>query len=88
MLTIYSKNNCPACSNAKTFLTKMDIPFTEIKIDEVPEAKAFVLAENHRQIPQIYNEGKLFVQGGWLGLMKMTENEIRTILYGAESIAA
>lgn len=86
MLQIYSKNNCPACINTKTLLKKYNIEYEEIKIDEVPEAKAFVLAEGHRQIPQIYNKGELFVKGGWLGLMEMEETEIKALLYGKEKL--
>lgn len=88
MLTVYSKTNCPACVNAKNLLTKYNINFNEVKIDENPEAKEFVLAEGHRQVPQIYNGDELFVQGGWLGLMKMSESDIRNILYGTEALAA
>lgn len=88
MLTVYSKTNCPACVNAKNLLNKYSIEFKEVKIDEDQAAKDFVLSEGHRQVPQIYNGNKLFVQGGWLGLMKMSESEIRTILYGNEQLAA
>lgn len=77
MLTIYSKNNCPFCTQAKNLLTQRGVEFSEIKIDEVPEARDFVLSEGHRTVPQIYKDGKLFVQGGFQGLSKLTEAELK-----------
>lgn len=82
MLTIYSKNGCPACVSAANFLTNLDVPFTTVKIDEDDNAKQFVLGRMHRSVPQIYHGDKLFVVGGWLGLMKMSEDEIKAALYG------
>tara|TARA_R110000822_G_scaffold12052_5_gene43530 strand:+ start:77 stop:325 length:249 start_codon:yes stop_codon:yes gene_type:complete len=77
MLTVYSKNNCPFCVQAKNLLTLKGVEFTEIKIDETPEAREFVLAEGHRTVPQIYKDGTLFVQGGYQGLSKLTEEELK-----------
>jgi glutaredoxin 3 len=77
MLTVYSKNNCPFCVQAKNLLTLKNIPFTEIKIDEDSTAKEFVLNEGHRTVPQIYLDGKLFVQGGYQGLSKLTEDQLK-----------
>ena len=82
MLTIYSKSNCAGCIAAANFLTSLEVPFTTIKIDEDDNAKQFVLGRMHRSVPQIYHGDKLFVEAGWLGLMKMTKEEINTILYG------
>jgi len=39
MLTVYSKNNCPFCTQAKSLLTAKSIAFQEIKIDEDAAAK-------------------------------------------------
>ena len=77
MLTVYSKNNCPFCVQAKNLLTLKGIEYEEIKIDENPEAREFVLAEGHRTVPQIYKDGVLFVQGGYQGLSKLTESELK-----------
>ena len=77
MLTVYSKNNCPFCVQAKNLLTLKGIEYEEIKIDENPEAKEFVLSEGHRTVPQIYKDGVLFVQGGYQGLSKLTESELK-----------
>lgn len=77
MLTVYSKNNCPFCVQAKNLLALKNIPFTEVKIDEDAAAKDFVLSEGHRTVPQIYKDGKLFVQGGFQGLSKLTEDQLK-----------
>lgn len=77
MLTVYSKNHCPFCDQAKALLKSKSIPFEEIKIDETPEAREFIVAEGHRTVPQIYKDGKLFVEGGFNGLRKLTEDQLK-----------
>jgi glutaredoxin 3 len=73
MITVYSKNNCPYCVQAKSLLELKGITFEEVKIDEVPEAREFVVGEGHRTVPQIYQDGKLLVEGGFQGLKKQDE---------------
>ena len=77
MLTVYSKNNCPFCDQAKALLKLKNIQFEEIKVDENPEARQFIVNEGHRTVPQIYKDGKLFVQGGYQGLARLDESELR-----------
>jgi glutaredoxin len=77
MLTVYSKNHCPFCDQAKALLKRKNIAFEEIKIDEVQEARQFVMESGHRTVPQIYNNGKLFVEGGYTGLAKLSDEEIK-----------
>ena len=76
MLTIYSKNNCPFCEQAKNFLKLKNINFGEINIDQDPEARRFITEHGHRTVPQIYFNNKIFVEGGFQGLSKMTTEEI------------
>lgn len=83
MLTVYSKNNCPFCEQAKGLLTKKDIPFEVVKIDENHEAREWLLEQQHRTVPQIYQDGKLFVEGGFQGLAKLSDEELQTRLAGA-----
>lgn len=83
MLTVYSKTNCPACINAKVILDKYGVSYEEINMDENQEAKEFIISEGHRQAPQIYRGKDVFIQGGYLGLMKMSEEEVKKLLYGA-----
>ena len=77
MLTIYSKNQCAFCEQAKALLKSKDIAFEEIKIDENAEAREFILSEGHRTVPQIYKDGKIFVQGGFQGLRQLNEEELK-----------
>jgi glutaredoxin 3 len=77
MLTVYSKNNCPFCVQAKNLLKLKNIAFEEINVEENPDARTFIVAEGHRTVPQIYKDGKLFVQGGFQGLSKLTEDQLK-----------
>ena len=80
MLTIYSKNNCHFCTKAKGLLEMKGIPFEEIKVDEKPEAREFVMNQGHRSVPQIYKDGQLFVEGGYTGLAKLSDDELKAKL--------
>jgi glutaredoxin len=83
MLKVYSKNNCPFCEQAKGLLTKKGIQFDVVKIDEDNEAREWLLEQNHRTVPQLYLDGKLFVEGGYQGLAKLTDEELKARLAGA-----
>jgi glutaredoxin 3 len=72
MITVYSKNNCPYCVQAKNLLKLKGVEFEEIRIDQDSEAREFVLGEGHRTVPQIYQDGKLLVEGGYQGLSKQS----------------
>lgn len=68
MITLYSKHLCPYCVQAKNLLESKGIAFVEVRIDEDDEAKEFVVSQGHRTVPQIYQDGKLLVEGGYTGL--------------------
>lgn len=76
-LTVYSKTVCPFCVNAKNYLKNKNISFEEINIEQDEQARQFILEKGHRTVPQIYFQGQLFVEGGFQGLSKMTEADIR-----------
>ncbi len=76
MLTIYSKTVCPYCVQAKNYLTAKNINFNDVNIEEDDDAREFVQSQGHRSVPQIYYQGKLFVEGGWQGLSKMSTEDI------------
>ena len=76
MLTIYSKNNCPFCVMAKNYLENKNINYREVNIEEDAEAREFIQSQGLRTVPQIFMDGKIFVQGGWSGLSKMTADDI------------
>ena len=80
MLTVYSKNHCPFCDQAKALLNSKSIPFTEVKIDEDADARAFIVGEGHRTVPQIYKDGALFVSGGFNGLRQLNEDQLKAAL--------
>ena len=76
MLTIYSKTVCPYCVNAKNYLKSKNISFRDVNIEQNEEARLFIQAQGHRSVPQIYLNGRLFVEGGCAGLSKMSAQEI------------
>jgi mycoredoxin len=58
-LIVYSASWCRDCREAKRFLTKHNIPFTEIDIEETPGAADEVLENvGKRAIPQFVMDGK------------------------------
>lgn len=80
-LVLYTKNNCPYCAKAKAFLQIREVEFREINIDTNSEAKDWVIKNNHKTMPQIYYDDytvdspKIFVEGGYDGLAKLTPRE-------------
>jgi glutaredoxin 3 len=76
MLTIYSKTVCPYCVQAKNFLQAKKINFREINIEQDIEAREFITQQGLRTVPQIFMDGKIFVEGGWAGLSKMSAEDI------------
>ena len=76
-LTVYSKNNCSFCVQAKNFLAKHDIPFDEINIEQDATARKMIVEQGLRTVPQIFLGDDLFVAGGWNGLSKLMPDDIR-----------
>ena len=76
MLTVYSKNYCPFCDKAKHLLKTKNIAYKEIKIDEDQEAREWLIGQGHRTAPQIYKGEELFVEGGYQGLAKLSDDEL------------
>jgi glutaredoxin 3 len=79
MITVYSKNNCPFCDQAKNLLKLKGIDYSEIKIDENQVAREFVLSKGHRTVPQIYRDGELLVEGGFQGLQRQSDEFFQTL---------
>lgn len=75
-LTVYTRNNCGFCMMAKTLLKNKNIDFTEINIEEDVTGYNFVVAEGHQTVPQIYQNGTLYVEGGFDGLRQKLNEEI------------
>jgi len=76
MLTIYSRTQCPHCTNAKNYLESRNINFQEINIEHDPRARDFLLAQGHRSVPQIYLGDRLLVEGGWSALSRMDTQQV------------
>lgn len=77
MLTVYSKNNCPFCDKAIALLKMKHVDHVVVKIDEDNAAREFLLAEGHRSVPQIYKDGRVFVEGGFQGLQKLSDEDLK-----------
>ena len=77
MITLYSKPNCPYCDQAKDWLTKNDIAYTVLDINEDRDAKDFLISSGHKTVPQIYVGTRLLVEGGFSGLSKCDPNQLR-----------
>lgn len=79
MLTVYSKSNCPFCDKAKYLLTQKGVEFNEVRVDLDQEARKFIMEAGHRTVPQIYQDDKLFVEGGYQGLVKLDESVFQSL---------
>lgn len=76
-LKIYSKENCQYCVQAKRLLESKNISYQEVRIDLDAEAREFVLSRGHRTVPQLYLNDQLFVEGGFQGLAKLSEQQLK-----------
>ena len=86
-LTIYSKTVCPNCVQAKNYLKSKNINFREVNIEDDAEAREFIINQGLRTMPQIFMDGKIFVEGGWAGLSKMTAEDILSEIELRNSLA-
>jgi glutaredoxin len=77
MLIVYSKSNCPFCVKAKHLLTTKNIEFKTVNIEEDSESREWLIAQGHKAVPQIYKDDQLFVEGGYQGLIKLTEQQFK-----------
>lgn len=80
MLTVYSKPFCPFCDKAKHLLEDYGIDFEVVDISVDGEAHDFLVGSGFKSVPQVFKDGELFVEGGYHGLSKLTEDEIKTKL--------
>jgi glutaredoxin len=76
MLTIYSKENCAQCDQAKKLLEERGIKYEEVKVDIDSDARQFLLDSGHRSVPQVYKDGELFVTGGLAGLRTLSVEDL------------
>jgi glutaredoxin len=60
-ITVYSKDNCPACERAKAFLRANGVAFTECNVDHDYDAQDFVIAQGHRAMPVVYCDNQGYI---------------------------
>lgn len=55
-VTMYSTGWCPYCERARALLHRKGVPFTEIRLDEHPEARETMISRSggRRTVPQIF----------------------------------
>lgn len=76
MMTVYSKNVCPFCDQAKALLNSKNIEYKVVNIEEDAEGRNFLVSQGLRSVPQIYEEDTLI--GGfdklkeWVSLNEIT----------------
>lgn len=54
MIYVYSKAGCSGCEMLKGQLKQASIPFTEVRVDQDPEALAFMKEQGFRSVPQVF----------------------------------
>jgi glutaredoxin len=78
MITVYSKNVCSFCTQAKQLLTTQKIPFVDVNIDDDLKAREFVLGQGHRSVPVFYEDNQLFAEGYIALHKKLKENHVNS----------
>lgn len=69
-VTIYTTKTCPYCIQAKALLSKKNIPYTEIPVDNDPDLREKVQGlSGLRTVPQIFIDEKSI--GGYDALERM-----------------
>jgi glutaredoxin len=79
-LTLYSMNGCAQCVQAAKLLEAKGVAYIVVKIDEDFDAWEFLKKEGHRSMPQLYLDGKLFVEGGFKGLSSLSDADLHNKL--------
>lgn len=80
---IYSSGFCPYCSWAKKMLDSKNIPYSEIRIDQVEGAQQEMLTRSNGQmtVPQIFIGD--FHVGGYTDMVKLDqEGNLEPLLAG------
>ena len=60
-LVVFSKSVCPNCVTVKNKLKAQGKEFTEIKLEENPEALAFLKEQGFRSVPVVMQDGVVVV---------------------------
>ena len=57
-IKIYTSNTCVFCKAAKQYFNDNDIEFTELNIDENPDAVEYLVSKGYRGVPVINIDGE------------------------------
>lgn len=63
MIKIYTKNNCVQCKQSKLWLKKHELNYKEINVEDDLEAYNYLMANNLRTLPVVFNNGELIAMG-------------------------
>lgn len=63
MIQIYTKNNCMPCKMTKNWLKNHDINYHESNVDEDLDAYNYLMANNLRTLPVVFNDSELIALG-------------------------
>jgi glutaredoxin 3 len=73
-VTIYTKDYCPYCTNAKNLLRAKGVGFSEIDLTQKPEElKQLIARTGMRTVPQIFFADQLI--GGYDDLAKLNQQQ-------------
>jgi glutaredoxin len=79
MITLYTKPGCGYCASAKNWLNENDFAYYLIDVSANADALAFLKAQGHRSVPQLYI-GRTLLPDGWLGLQTRGAAALRQAL--------
>lgn len=72
MITVYTKNNCPNCVQAKSILKIKGREFEEVNVDEDSTARDYLISLGFKTMPQIYIKDSFeWIPNGHLGLLRL-----------------
>lgn len=54
---VFSKSLCPNCDTLKNRLISKNIQYTEIKVDEITEARDWLVGQGFRSVPVMFVDG-------------------------------
>nr|DAM42390.1 MAG TPA: glutaredoxin-like protein [Caudoviricetes sp.] len=63
MIKIYTKNNCVQCKQSKLWLQNHWLNYKEINVDDELDAYNYLMANNLRTLPVVFNGGELIAMG-------------------------
>ena len=59
-VTVYTTTNCVQCMSTKNMMKKLDIPFTEVNLADMPEKLAEFKVAGHLTAPVVTTDTKIW----------------------------